>query len=50
MVHLLVRSQYSGRRRAVDALDGHLCFLVVVVVVQLLPRWCRAATAALVAL
>ena len=34
--HLLVRPEHGGRRRAVDALDGHRFFLVVVVV-QLLP-------------
>ena len=34
---LLVRPEHGGRRRAVDALDGHRRFLVVVVV-QLLQR------------
>ena len=62
VVHLLVRPEHGGRRRAVDALDGHRFFLFVVVVVQLLPRWsarrgctarrsqCMAATAAAAAL
>ena len=34
--HLLVRPEHGGRRRAVDALDGHRRYLVVVV--QLLQR------------
>ena len=34
--HLLVRPEHGGRRRAVDALDGHRRFLVVVVVRVLL--------------
>jgi hypothetical protein len=38
---LLVRPEHGGRRRAVDALDGHRFFFVVVVVAR---RWCRAAT------
>ncbi len=45
--HLLVRPEHGGRRRAVDALDGHRFFLVVVMVAR---QWCRAATAALLAL
>ena len=58
---LFMRPQHGGRRRAVDALDGHRRFLVVVVVRVLLRGdgsvvvftarrlgWCRAATAALV--
>ena len=36
VVHLLVRPEHGGRRRAVDAFDGHRRFLVVVVVRVLL--------------